>query len=401
MFSARKFVNAICILAFFLSLIIYIYLSFEAYRMDEIALAMGFETGNSAAVSLFKSITQLTIVLTSIFFFHFSCIKLKGLGILFFIIAAYFAFHTIFSTDIDRLKAYVNQFTTMSLWIYIYLFFYTLFSKINVNPKQLHRVTFFFIIYFFVLFLNNYTILQTLQYNWAFIESYFLITLIPFAILFNNKKTYFFLIVIGIAVLLAGKRTGTVAFVLSIITFYLFRGNTNILGKIKNTFYLIFISAAFYLIATSFFPEQLANVVERFENISEDGGSGRDSLFENVYNKIDKSEGTDLWLGHGYNAVVKLPDMEYSAHNEFLETAYDYGIVGFIMYSSIFILLLIKCFTLRNSTLRVATVVSLTSFFIISLTSHTILYTTSIMCLCAFWGFIDSRKNQQQSLFNA
>ena len=129
-------------------------------------------------------------------------------------------------------------------------------------------------------------------------------------------------------------------------------------------------------------------LIGRFESISEDKGSGRGDLFLMVWELILKSDTLELIFGHGYNSVVEV--LEYSAHNDFLEVMYDQGIIGLGLYVCIYISLIRTIKKIKEKTLRDSFRMSIFLFFIVSLTSHLILFTSSIICLSTFWGMVDS-----------
>ena len=77
---------------------------------------------------------------------------------------------------------------------------------------------------------------------------------------------------------------------------------------------------------------EVVNVTNRFEAMNEDEGNGRLDIYSDVFVQYLDSDLFSQLFGHGYNmvsVVLKGP----SAHNDFLEVLYDYGIIGFIILS--------------------------------------------------------------------
>lgn len=368
---------------------IYIYIYFNSILL--VMFTTREETGidsNPFLVSI-KTATGLYVIIASLIFYHLNPHRLKTVGIIFFIFSLYMIIHVIFDKNTKTILNYFSQFVSMSLWIYIYLFFFTYFSKYNYN-HSLKRFIYFFTIYFFSLFLYNYITITQHGITFSMIESYFCIMMLPFILLIDKHKIL--LLIIFIAVILAGKRTGTIALILTYV-YYQFLSHHNLSGKVKAILTIIVISLIVYFTASLFFEEQFLRLIDRFMNIKDDGGSGRDQLFADVLNLIQQSPSNEYLFGHGYNSVIQ--KLDFSAHNDFLEVLYDYGLLGFILYLSIYISLVIKIKKIKhNRKLRNATIISVLLFLITSLSSHLILFPTSVLCLCAFWGYADSESSK-------
>lgn len=287
----------------------------------------------------------------------------------------------------------INIYTSMSLWIFVYMFFYSFFSITHVDAVMRDRVVFFYVILFLVLFLWNYYRVALSGMSHAFIESYFMLTIFPFVVLMRNSaKKMILIFLISLCVLLAAKRTGVV--VLSVLLFLYFCYSLH--GDFKRKMWLVLgllvFIPCFGFILNHFFSEEWGYVLNRFSSISDDGGSGRDIVYATLYKNIIGSAGTvDFFLGNGYNSVVWKSGIGFSAHNDFLEVFYDFGLVGFLIYISFVISLLCKIFNRKLSReLRFSTLLSVAVFVLLSFFSHMILSTTSILCLCAFWGYVDA-----------
>ena len=80
------------------------------------------------------------------------------------------------------------------------------------------------------------------------------------------------------------------------------------------------------------------SIEERFMNMSEDGGSGRDYIYEVIIDKIDASPTSQLLFGHGYNAVAT-KIFEHPAHNDVLEIMYDHGLIAVLIWIAFVIII--------------------------------------------------------------
>ena len=142
-------------------------------------------------------------------------------------------------------------------------------------------------------------------------------------------------------------------------------------------------------------------IFERFSTLQEDGGSGRVDTYELVWKAFKNSTVIEQIFGHGFNAVFLDKVSVSSAHNDFLEVLYDFGILGFFMY----ILLMISfCqYTVilykKRSNLFSIYIATLCSYIIISMASHLIIYPTYIVFLLLFISFGISETRVSRSVY--
>ena len=139
------------------------------------------------------------------------------------------------------------------------------------------------------------------------------------------------------------------------------------------------------------------NILDRLETIFEDKGSGRLGIWENTWEMQMDSSLAGWIFGHGFNAVYINSVPQYSAHNDFLEVLYDFGIIGFILYINFYIIIIKYSKKLYNARSKYTApfVSSIVLALIMSITSHLIIFPTYFIYLCLFWGVIiaDCDKN--------
>lgn len=232
--------------------------------------------------------------------------------------------------------------------------------------------------------------------NWTFANevdeahlgtSYYVLFLLPTLLLTPHKwLRYVGLIITGLVLFSSFKRGGVIAFVLAVVA-YLFVKEVLVERKFKRLMvFLIAIIALFIILI--FVDNAMGNIVsERILNIQEDGGSGRDQVWSTTWNMIKTSNSEHLIYGHGHNGVLKNSPLELSAHNDFLEIMYNYGIVGFIPYLILHIQLMKQVFASIRVRNEYAAIIAFTYtiFFIMSMISIVILY--PLMALVAVvWG---------------
>ena len=221
--------------------------------------------------------------------------------------------------------------------------------------------------------------------NWRFMNAideahmgtaYWILFLMPILLHTPHKwLRYAGLILVGAILFASFKRGGILAFGCGLLA-YLFVKEILIGRKFTK---LIFFVIAIMALAIVFIvvDNALDNLfTERFMNIKDDGGSGRDQVWATTWRMIQQSEFEHLLFGHGHNSVLTNSPLRLSAHNDFLECIYDFGMFGSLFYFMLHISLIRQIF--RNTRLRnpEAAIMAFTySFFLIlSLMSHVLIY---------------------------
>lgn len=221
--------------------------------------------------------------------------------------------------------------------------------------------------------------------NWRFMNAideahmgtaYWILFLMPILLHTPHKwLRYAGLILVGAILFASFKRGGILAFGCGLLA-YLFVKEI-LIGR-KFTKLISFVIAIMALaIVFMVVDNALDNLfTERFMNIKDDGGSGRDQVWATTWRMIQQSEFEHLLFGHGHNSVLTNSPLRLSAHNDFLECIYDFGLFGSLFYFMLHISLIRQIF--RNIRLRnpEAAIMAFTySFFLIlSFMSHVLIY---------------------------
>ena len=221
--------------------------------------------------------------------------------------------------------------------------------------------------------------------NWRFMNAvdeahmgtaYWILFLMPILLHTPHKwLRYAGLILVGAILFASFKRGGILAFGCGLLA-YLFVKEI-LIGR-KFTKLIFFVIAIMALVLVFIVVDNaLDNLfTERFMNIKDDGGSGRDQVWATTWRMIQQSEFEHLLFGHGHNSVLTNSPLRLSAHNDFLECIYDFGLFGSLFYFMLHISLIRQIF--RNIRLRnpeAAIMAFAYSFFLIlSLMSHVLIY---------------------------
>lgn len=163
------------------------------------------------------------------------------------------------------------------------------------------------------------------------------IVLLLFPLVFFLKKKYLdllFFFIVGLLCLLSAKRSVIVVYgLISIfyVVFYYWVETRRIASQkvFSMLLMLTFILAVFFTIQNN--AAIMSRVVDRFNDIEETGGSGREDMYGRLLAHYQSSSFGDKIFGHGYDAV-KEQVLGISAHNDLLEVLYDYGLISALLY---------------------------------------------------------------------
>lgn len=143
-----------------------------------------------------------------------------------------------------------------------------------------------------------------------------------------------------------------------------------------------------YSYGDEFFKGGLSERVNREET---DEGRNRLAIYSVTAAMIAASPTESLIFGHGHHGVRRDSILDISAHNDFLEVIYDYGLVIFVLYIGLWVYVVKRCLKLYrdNSEFFLPYAVSLSIFLVMSMVSHLVLYTSNFNYLVLFWGSIE------------
>ena len=166
-------------------------------------------------------------------------------------------------------------------------------------------------------------------------DVYYIVGLLPI-ILINTVKRYKivpFLIAFA-CILMSNKRGAFFILAAMMVIYYILPSGTN---KRSNNLVGRFVLVSIVLAVAYFFMIWMTsiydfNMLNRMEQIEEDGGSGRWDRWVFLVSKFFGSNSIiRLMFGYGSGAVLDLLSGGH-AHNDFVELLFDYGIVALILY---------------------------------------------------------------------
>ena len=228
---------------------------------------------------------------------------------------------------------------------------------------------------------------------------YFFLLTIPAVILTSNKKwRNYILIFATFAAFISMKRSVIVAFVL----FWGILELKYLFGKGRNKMAIIFLIVGFVAVYGSFkFADDLTGgslSARTVDYQKDDITNGREAIYLVTIEMIKNSTPIHLIFGNGYNGVKRDSPMDISAHNEFLEIIYDYGIIVLLIYLCFWAYILRQWyFHYRNNTIYfVPYTLSVCLFAVMAMVSQLVLYCSYFLYLVMFWGMTGALTDIQE-----
>jgi O-antigen ligase len=350
-------------------------------------------------LTILNQISLLLLGLISIMGFAFFIFekKMHYINIVLIVLAIISVLSTLFNYHIygDSLQ---NSLFYQVVWISVFVIVYYESRKTEtISMINLVNSTFPLIaLTFFIVYFSYAKVMNISGINLV----YYLQMLLPFILCIKRYKIKTIcLMVISIAIILSLKRMAIIAFLFALLVFFII--DFYVKGKRRVRKYYLTLAALIVFIVGVFFYNQVVGtfdleIMARLQMLDTDGGSGRDIIYQSIWETLLNSTLGEWILGHGYNAVsltsaAGLYSAEFissAAHNDFLEVIYNYGILGFIFYIILWIKLIILAVKLIDvkSEMAAPFAASLILFFLFSLFSILILYPRYFIYLVIFWA---------------
>ncbi|WP_195281116.1 O-antigen ligase family protein [Parabacteroides johnsonii] len=226
------------------------------------------------------------------------------------------------------------------------------------------------------------------DYHPQYVNSiYYVVCMLPFLLCYEKKTLYF---VIGlICVMASGKQGAFVGLTVAGVIYYII--DIKMRGQAifsKMIFSIIFLSVLPMVMYSYLSKAYSMDILGGFETMVEDGGNGRMEIYEKILNLFYNSETLEMIFGHGGLGSVS-KTLGISAHNDFLEVLFDFGIVGILLYFSIILKLFFVGlrFVRDKFQLAPAFMFSIVLFIVLSMISHLVFILKYAMFLFSFWGY--------------
>lgn len=221
--------------------------------------------------------------------------------------------------------------------------------------------------------------------------AYYTLFFLPFALLSDKKVIKWGgTVLVLYTLLLCMKRTGFIAFVAGIIVYILVEYRSAPKGSRKRAFVLLggllALTAMYFFIMEN--TKGTFSVIDRLLSTGQTSNEGREDVWPVVISMIRHSDIIALIFGHGFDTVIENSPLALSAHCDFLEVIYDYGVSGLLLYLTFYKRLwdgFIKMYR-QGSELAAPMSFTFVTAFVVSLFSHLIIFPTYFLGFCLFWG---------------
>lgn len=314
-----------------------------------------------------------------------------------------FALYIVFNAFVTE-SAYDNILITLirsTFWIWSYCLSFVFFEDRCPDSKKYQKwVVLVSILMMLIFYVNHKLHLDNFGNETGDNIIFYSLMLVPWiAHIHNNWPKWIIIILLLLCTFLSLKRSSTIIMGVTVAIMYYFDFLYN--KKLKlTTFFTGFLIIISLVSVLYFMSNNVAIVTQRFESIEDDGGNGRNKIYEDVYNRYISSSPKKQILGHGFDGVRRDSQsiVPLSAHNDFLETMYDFGAIGLLFYVLIHLSLIKWTISLyrARSQLACPVLISYVCFFVMSMVSHLILYPTYFGLLTAFWAYAECKDKEYQ-----
>lgn len=288
----------------------------------------------------------------------------------------------------------------------LFIYFYT---KYSVLDEKFFITIFFLIIvlYGIISFLNigirmDYGRGLSIADN----TGYTLVTILPAVFLISKKKWMFatslFIIILG--AIICGKRGALLALAVALIPISRYILTIYSKGSIKSIIFVIFTILAI-LITINWFGTFINATILRFQSLEDDGGSGRDMIYQLYFDHYAMSDPLHQIFGHGLHAGQFGKNHRFAfipllAHNDWLEMLFDFGIVGICIFVTFFynMFIMIRRSRRNKDAIYYMLVVSLLVMVFKSVLSSTFLMTPNTIYLFMLLAYAIAKLEQRLSM---
>ncbi|WP_085537631.1 O-antigen ligase family protein [Massilibacteroides vaginae] len=221
-----------------------------------------------------------------------------------------------------------------------YAFYY--FSKKGCLESK-HLITFFLIILpvtILFYFANRYQILLNRSMDGDLVNNvaYSFVRLIPFVFLIKEKKLLSLLsfMLLFIFIIAGAKRGAFIAGGIYFLLYFYYQLKT-IDKRQRNYYYfliIIVLSAFLYYVYSTVVSNEF--FMDRLVSMAEGDSSGRDWIYQSIWNEWYKSESyLNILLGYGFASSLGMTG-GFFAHNDWLELLSSFGLIGVAVYLFLF-----------------------------------------------------------------
>jgi len=227
---------------------------------------------------------------------------------------------------------------------------------------------------------------------------YFLVLSIPLLLVTRNiRQRYIILMFVTFMCLLSMKRS----MMLSIVLFWGVVGMRYLFSSGKKSMAILLgvmlITIGYY---SYNYVEKISGgkLTSRIDLDQKDVTNGREAIYLVTMKMIADSSPLEYVIGHGHNAVKRDSILDISAHNEWMEVLYDYGLIILFLYFCLWIHLIRRwLYHFRNDTIWfIPFSLSLCIFAVMSMVSQLVAYVSYFLYLIMFWSMAEAAVDKSR-----
>ncbi|MDO4948866.1 MAG: O-antigen ligase family protein [Bacteroidales bacterium] len=305
---------------------------------------------------------------------------------------------TLFFASVVPLPARIQYFAIL-LPLLLFFFSYKITKDIDgilVYLIGISVVVVALVLFFFTNYYNN-ELYDTEEANNA---AYTVLVFLPFLLCYRRVVVRIASIVLVFVITLLSLKRGGLFGVSLGMAIYLFIDQVAIKEKKINMAGLLVILVGLvglYLLFDRFNETSGGLFMTRLEEMSETGGSNRILIYEDKLHEIVNSDFLGLIFGHGWLATENAGKIKLTAHNDILEIAYDFGLVGLCLFACVIMSLyrLQKDLIDEKSRLAAPFGASMGILLVLIGVSHIWVYHQMLSVFALFWGFVLAAKGNE------
>lgn len=380
----------------------YYYMALIAFALS--ACAVMFDQESSGGIAYTNFIIAFAFMVWSIFvlrpFTKDYLIEIPSKTILFFNVYMLWVLlvTTINPAGVEGVSSYINSLFWSAFPILILNSTY--YFVLHKGDSKWLKMTFLVITALFLLTYYSFYDVDNILMNVHLGSSYYSLYMLPLVLIYPSKigKTCW-TIIISLAVFSSVKRGGVLALALAMLAYIITNQLVSKQGKFTKIIIGFCVLTAFIAIFAYIGTMGDNNIFERFESIQEDNGSGRTDVWTEAWRLINNQGIFTYFVGNGFNTVVHNSRYVLSAHNDYLEAWFDFGLIGMLLYIISLCLLFKDIFECLKTKKEYAPAMSVLGALIIVLTmiSHIAIYywfNVIVLCIAYFEGRYNREKRQ-------
>lgn len=198
---------------------------------------------------------------------------------------------------------------------------------------------------------------------------YYIVTMLPFAYLVNNKFIKYLTILLAIMAIFSSQKSLCIIAIILMLLYCLI-GNRK---KLKKKVLLInLIAVIIILLILLIWSREISafiqnNAIDLVNDLQT--GNGRYTIYTMIIEETRNLGFLDMLFGKGYMGVAN--ELNIGAHNDFLEVVYDYGLIGLGLYIILWLCLIKQRFNITEQGHLIKSYdLMLIVYFIVSLGSN-------------------------------